>query len=96
MTDVPLDRNIALDLVRVTEAAALAASRWMGRGDKIAADQAAMKRRYVRSARHTMQVDFWRYAHALKQCRKRTGEQPSGVAALMPKALARRLTRASA
>lgn len=36
------DRNLALDLVRVTEAAALAASRWMGRGDKIAADQAAV------------------------------------------------------
>jgi fructose-1,6-bisphosphatase II len=36
------DRNLALDLVRVTEAAALAASRWMGRGDKNAADQAAV------------------------------------------------------
>lgn len=42
MTDVPLDRNIALDLVRVTEAAALAASRWMGRGDKEGADGAAV------------------------------------------------------
>jgi fructose-1,6-bisphosphatase II len=36
------DRNLALDLVRVTEAAALAAARWMGRGDKNAADQAAV------------------------------------------------------
>lgn len=36
------DRNLALDLVRVTEAAALAAARWMGRGDKEAADQAAV------------------------------------------------------
>lgn len=36
------DRNLALELVRVTEAAALAASRWMGRGDKHAADQAAV------------------------------------------------------
>lgn len=36
------DRNLALDLVRVTEAAAIAASRWMGRGDKNAADQAAV------------------------------------------------------
>lgn len=36
------DRNLALDLVRVTEAAALAASRWMGRGDKNAADGAAV------------------------------------------------------
>src|SRR5436305_9669489 len=36
------DRNLALELVRVTEAAAMAASRWIGRGDKIAADQAAV------------------------------------------------------
>jgi fructose-1,6-bisphosphatase II len=41
MAELP-DRNLALDLVRVTEAAALAAGRWMGRGDKIAADQAAV------------------------------------------------------
>ncbi len=37
-----LDSNLALDLVRTTEAAALAAARWVGRGDKIAADQAAV------------------------------------------------------
>ncbi|MBV1797827.1 class II fructose-bisphosphatase [Siccirubricoccus sp. G192] len=36
------DRNLALELVRVTEAAALAASRWIGRGDKNAADGAAV------------------------------------------------------
>jgi fructose-1,6-bisphosphatase II len=36
------DRNLALELVRVTEAAAMAASRLVGRGDKIAADQAAV------------------------------------------------------
>jgi fructose-1,6-bisphosphatase II len=36
------DRNLALDLVRVTEAAAMAASRWMGRGDKNSADGAAV------------------------------------------------------
>ncbi len=36
------DRNLALELVRVTEAAALAAARWSGAGDKIAADQAAV------------------------------------------------------
>ncbi len=36
------DRNLALELVRATEAAALAAGRWMGRGDKIGADQAAV------------------------------------------------------
>ena len=38
----PIERNLALELVRVTEAAAMAAARWMGRGDKIAADQAAV------------------------------------------------------
>jgi fructose-1,6-bisphosphatase II len=36
------DRNLALELVRVTEAAAMGAARWVGRGDKIAADQAAV------------------------------------------------------
>jgi fructose-1,6-bisphosphatase II len=36
------DRNLALELVRVTEAAALAAALWVGRGDKNAADQAAV------------------------------------------------------
>ncbi|MGC8512241.1 MAG: class II fructose-bisphosphatase [Acidimicrobiales bacterium] len=36
------DRNLALELVRVTEAAAMAASRWMGRGDKDGADAAAV------------------------------------------------------
>lgn len=36
-------RNLALDLARVTEAAALAAGRWMGRGDKEAADHAAVE-----------------------------------------------------
>ncbi len=36
------DRNLALELVRTTEAAALAASRWMGRGDKNGADGAAV------------------------------------------------------
>ena len=41
-TTAPPDRNLALDLVRVTEAAALAAGRWVGRGDKEAADQAAV------------------------------------------------------
>jgi fructose-1,6-bisphosphatase II len=36
------DRNLALELVRVTEAAAMAAARWMGRGDKEGADSAAV------------------------------------------------------
>ena len=41
--EISLDRNLALDLVRVTEAAALAASRWMGRGKKNEADGAAVE-----------------------------------------------------
>jgi fructose-1,6-bisphosphatase II len=36
------DRNLALELVRVTEAAAMGAGRWIGRGDKNAADQGAV------------------------------------------------------
>src|SRR5215467_7749537 len=39
--DAP-DRNLALELVRVTEAAAMAAGRWVGRGDKNGADGAAV------------------------------------------------------
>ena len=39
--DAP-DRNLAMELVRVTEAAALAAGRWIGRGEKESADQAAV------------------------------------------------------
>jgi fructose-1,6-bisphosphatase II / sedoheptulose-1,7-bisphosphatase len=41
-TNVISDRNLALEAVRVTEAAALAASKLMGRGDEKAADQAAV------------------------------------------------------
>src|SRR5437867_9367896 len=40
-TELP-DRNLGMELVRVTEAAAMAAARWMGRGDKEAADGAAV------------------------------------------------------
>ena len=42
VAEVNPDRNLGMDLVRATEAAALAAARWMGRGDKEAADQAAV------------------------------------------------------
>jgi fructose-1,6-bisphosphatase II len=49
------DRNLALDLVRVTEAAALAAGRWVGRGDKIAADQAAVDA--MRLVLNTIEMD---------------------------------------
>ncbi len=41
--EVTADRNLALELVRVTEAAALASSRWMGRGEKNKADGAAVE-----------------------------------------------------
>ena len=49
------DRNLALDLVRITEAAALAASRWMGRGNKNEADGAATEA--MRRAFDTMPID---------------------------------------
>jgi fructose-1,6-bisphosphatase II len=42
MRATTIDRNLALELARVTEAAAMLAARWMGRGDKNAADQAAV------------------------------------------------------
>jgi fructose-1,6-bisphosphatase II len=42
MSEAP-QRNLALDLVRVTEAAALAAARWVGRGEKEAGDGAAVE-----------------------------------------------------
>jgi fructose-1,6-bisphosphatase II len=42
VTSILPDRNLALELVRVTEAAALGAARWIGRGDKESADQAAV------------------------------------------------------
>ena len=51
----PLERNLALELVRVTEAAALYAARWMGRGDKEAADQAAVDA--MRSALRFVDMD---------------------------------------
>jgi fructose-1,6-bisphosphatase II len=42
MSDQKPERNLALELARVTEAAAMAAGRWQGRGDKAAVDQAAV------------------------------------------------------
>jgi fructose-1,6-bisphosphatase II len=48
-------RNLALELVRVTEAAALAAGRFMGRGDKVAADKAAVDA--MRLVLNTIQMD---------------------------------------
>jgi len=50
-----MERNLALELVRVTEAAAMAAARWMGRDDKIAADQAAVDA--MRTAMQTVDMD---------------------------------------
>jgi hypothetical protein len=46
--------------------------------DWIAKDQTAMAKRYLRSERHTMQVDYWRYIRAMKQARARR-PQPSLV-----------------
>jgi fructose-1,6-bisphosphatase II / sedoheptulose-1,7-bisphosphatase len=50
-----MERNLALEAVRVTEAAALAASRLMGRGDEKAADQAAVDA--MRGALNTLAID---------------------------------------
>jgi len=50
-----MDRNLALEVVRVTEAAALAASRLMGRGDEKAADQAAVDA--MRTALNSLAID---------------------------------------
>jgi fructose-1,6-bisphosphatase II / sedoheptulose-1,7-bisphosphatase len=50
-----MDRNLALEVVRVTEAAALAASRLMGRGDEKAADQAAVDA--MRTALNSLNID---------------------------------------
>jgi fructose-1,6-bisphosphatase II / sedoheptulose-1,7-bisphosphatase len=49
------DRNLALELVRVTEAAAIAASRWIGRGKKNEADGAAVEA--MRKAFDTVAID---------------------------------------
>ena len=49
------DRNLALELVRVTEAAAMAAGRWVGRGDKSGADGAAV--RAMRTLVHTVSMN---------------------------------------
>jgi fructose-1,6-bisphosphatase II len=50
-----MDRNLALELVRVTEAAALACARYMGRGDEKAADKAAVDA--MRKAFDTIRID---------------------------------------
>src|SRR3954466_8146500 len=52
---VPVDRNLALDLVRVTEAAALASAQLVGMGDKEAADQAAVDG--MHAVLHTVHMD---------------------------------------
>jgi fructose-1,6-bisphosphatase II / sedoheptulose-1,7-bisphosphatase len=53
--DEVMDRNLALEAVRVTEAAALSASRLMGRGDEMAADQAAVDA--MRNALNSLEID---------------------------------------
>jgi len=55
MIDSKPTRNLALELVRVTEAAALAAGRYVGRGDKHAADRAAVDA--MRMILNTIQMD---------------------------------------
>ena len=50
-----MDRNLALEFVRITEAAALACSKYMGRGDETAADQAAVNA--MRTAFNSVRID---------------------------------------
>lgn len=50
-----MDRNFALEFVRVTEAAALSSARWMGRGDEKAADHAAVEA--MRGMMNTVEFD---------------------------------------
>src|SRR5437588_114605 len=52
---VARERNLGMELVRVTEAGALAAARWLGRGDKDGADQAAVDA--MRAMLATVQMD---------------------------------------
>jgi fructose-1,6-bisphosphatase II len=54
-SQIPPDRNLALELVRVTEAAALSAARLLGMGDKEAADQAAVDG--MHAVLHTVHMD---------------------------------------
>ncbi len=55
MNGAPVDRNLALELVRVTEAAALSAAQLVGMGDKEAADQAAVDG--MHAVLHTVHMD---------------------------------------
>src|SRR5580658_10901392 len=55
MAQTMMDRNLALEAVRVTEEAALAAARLMGRGDEKAADQAAVDA--MRNALNSLDID---------------------------------------
>lgn len=53
--ELTLDRNFAMEAARVTEAAALASYKWIGRGDEKAADQAAVNA--MRRALNTLSID---------------------------------------
>src|SRR6202044_263257 len=55
MAETMMDRNLALEAVRVTEEAALAAARLMGRGDEKAADQGAVDA--MRTALNSLDID---------------------------------------
>ena len=79
------DRNIAMELMRATEAAALAGGRWMGRGDKNAADGAAveaMRARPQHASRWTASSSSARARRTKRRCsstasRSATARAPS-------------------
>ncbi len=50
-----MDRNLALEFIRVTEGAAIASARWMGRGDEKEADSAAVSK--MRERMNAMDID---------------------------------------
>src|SRR2546429_8030948 len=71
------DRNLAMELVRVTEAAAMAAGRWVGRGDKNGGDGAAgdALRKLIRtlSIRGGVGIGEGEKGHAPKPYQRRAG-----------------------
>jgi len=77
-----MERNLALELVRVTEAAALASARWMGKGDGEAADRAArdavtvVMRSIKMNARIVIGADESAPAPPSKKAHAKSGEVP--------------------
>ena len=76
-----MDRNLALELARVTEAAALAAARLMGRGDPVAIDEAATAAMRNKSFRYLENelVPRSRLGEEARSCSRVSGQNVQGV-----------------